>query len=94
MDNRDALALVATRRALRDGTARKLRQDAGLSQIEVGRTCRVTTQAVGKWEAGQRVPRGEPALRYAHLLVSLGLPVTDGDTSTDPDGVGSQPEYA
>jgi len=73
----DTLLLAAARRALATGQARELRERARVSQIEVGRECYVTAQAVARWESGQRVPRGEPALRYARLLVQLGLVVPD-----------------
>jgi DNA-binding transcriptional regulator YiaG len=67
----DALALARVRRWGADGTARRLRQDAQLSQNEVALVCGVTNVAVNHWERGLARPRGEPGLRYAALISRL-----------------------
>jgi DNA-binding transcriptional regulator YiaG len=73
MTTDDAMLIIEARRALSDGRARALREEAGLSQSEVARTLRVTPQAVTRWETGSRTPRGDTALRYARFLARLGL---------------------
>lgn len=73
MNANDAVLLAEARKALVDGRARTVREEAGLTQAEVGRACGVTSQAVHRWESGGRQPRGEFALRYARLLARLGL---------------------
>lgn len=55
----------------KDGRARRIRAAADLSQHEIGSACGVSTAAVSRWELGQRVPRTETGLRYAHLLAGL-----------------------
>lgn len=67
----DVAVLVWARAALRSGGAANLRVAAGLSQGEVAAAVGVTTSAVSKWEAGQRIPRGEIAMRYARFLAEL-----------------------
>ena len=67
----DLLLRAKMCRWTKDGTARDIRIQAGLSQADVGNQCGVTSVAISRWEAGDRVPRGEPALRYARLLDAL-----------------------
>lgn len=73
MDQSDDEVLVAMRRAIVDGRARQLRTAIGLSRAEVARAIGVSPEAVTKWELGQRVPRGQAAVRYARLLTKYGL---------------------
>lgn len=63
--------LVWMRRAAATGTARAIRETAGLSLAEVAREVGVTKAAVSRWETGKRVPRGEAAVAYARLLRAL-----------------------
>ncbi|MGZ5212351.1 MAG: helix-turn-helix domain-containing protein [Actinomycetota bacterium] len=59
------------RRLAESGSARVLRQGAGLSLMEVAREIDVTPSAISRWERGLRRPHGEPALRWAALLRGL-----------------------
>ncbi len=63
--------LVLLRRALADGTARRLRTDAGLSLSDVARYAGVTPATVSRWETGTHVPRVDQGLRYAAVLKAL-----------------------
>lgn len=50
----------------------------GHSQAEIASAAQVAQSTVALWETGQRVPRGDAALRYADVLESLGpLAVTE-----------------
>lgn len=64
-------SLVRARLAARVGFGAAVRKAAGLTQAEVGREVGVTQMAVSRWESGERVPRGEAALRYGELLERL-----------------------
>lgn len=59
----------------RSGEGRRVRVAAGISQAEIARTCGVAQPTVGAWEAGRRVPRGLPALRYLTVLELLAAEV-------------------
>ncbi|MGI8631609.1 MAG: helix-turn-helix transcriptional regulator [Solirubrobacterales bacterium] len=71
VDTADALALVRAREWTANGTARRIREGARLSQREVAAVIGVSNGCVSLWEAGDRLPRGEPGLRYAQLLGAL-----------------------
>jgi transcriptional regulator with XRE-family HTH domain len=71
MDADQLVALSAVRSLVRSGAARSIRVAADLSLAEVGRAVGVSPVAVFRWERGDRVPRGEPALRYGELLTAL-----------------------
>jgi len=68
MDTNEVLELAAVRALARTGTARQIRQAAGLSLAEVASSLGVSSAAVCRWEHGQRIPRGERAQRYGALL--------------------------
>jgi transcriptional regulator with XRE-family HTH domain len=70
-ESSDAAVLVWARAAIRSGVAADLRIAAELSQAEVAEAVGVTSSAICKWEAGQRVPRGGAAVRYSRFLESL-----------------------
>lgn len=53
------------------GAARSLRQSSGLSETDVATAIGVTASAVGRWERGERIPRGPRAVDYARLLQRL-----------------------
>ena len=59
------------RLAVASGRARKVRLAARLSQREFASALDVTAAAVSRWEAGNRVPRGESAERLGELLREL-----------------------
>lgn len=73
MNTDDTLLIGEMRRAIKDGRARTLREEADLSRSEAARHVRVTPQAVMRWENGTRTPRGDTAARYAQFLGRLGL---------------------
>lgn len=47
---------------------RHLREAAGLSQQDLADYLGVTRVSVGRWEAGERTPKGEHLRRYAESL--------------------------
>lgn len=63
--------LQLVRQFTTSGDARRLRELARLSQSEVGRSVGVDASTVARWERGERLPRGEAAIRYARLLDRL-----------------------
>lgn len=63
--------LMEVRAAARSGRARRLREEAGISQAEVAAAVGVTRACVSRWEAGARKPTGSAAQRYARLLELL-----------------------
>jgi len=66
-----AIELSRVRRLVRSGHARRIREEAQLSQGEVAKIVGVTSAAVSRWESGDRMPQGEAAIRYGELLRSL-----------------------
>ena len=50
---------------------RVLRQQAGLTQVELGEAVGVSGSEVSRWEAGLRRPRGRNLERYAEALARL-----------------------
>lgn len=60
--------LAALSRLPQPDIRRRIRRQAGASQIDVARECGVTREAVGRWEDGSRRPRGEHLLRYVACL--------------------------
>lgn len=63
--------LVRVRELVRSGAARSIRVAAGLSLGEVAESVGVAPATVWRWEHGDRVPRGDAALRYGELLQAL-----------------------
>lgn len=59
------------------GEAKRLREDARLTQPELAAALGVPPSTISLWENGKRAPRGEKALRYAELL----------DKISEPEGV-------
>jgi DNA-binding transcriptional regulator YiaG len=53
------------------GTARSLRERAGLTTVAVGRQLDVSPATISKWELGLRLPQGANARKYARLLSRL-----------------------
>jgi len=66
-----SLAAADARRWAADGTARRIRETAMITQAEMAEECGVTPAAVAAWEAGRRTPSGRPARRYGRLLRRL-----------------------
>ena len=67
----DLLLIAEARAAAANGTARRAREDARLTQREIGDACGVSATTVAMWETGQRNPFGTPALEYGRLLRQL-----------------------
>jgi DNA-binding transcriptional regulator YiaG len=67
----DVQKVAWVRRVARSGSARVIREAAGLSASEIARAIEVSPAAVSRWERGQRVPREEAAERWADLLRGL-----------------------
>lgn len=68
MDSTQALQLVRVRRLVKSGEAKRLRKEAGLSLGETAGAAGISVAGLWRWEAGERVPTGDPALRYADFL--------------------------
>jgi transcriptional regulator with XRE-family HTH domain len=66
------LKLVKARQLARSGTGRMLRQAAGLNGHELARAIDVDPSTLWRWEAGERRPHGDGALRYVEFLERLG----------------------
>lgn len=71
MDVKELPRLARVRALVRSGAALDTRVRAGISRTEIADALGVSPATVWRWEHGQRVPRGEPALRYAELLDRL-----------------------
>jgi transcriptional regulator with XRE-family HTH domain len=67
---------------LRSGEAQRIRIDAGLSLREVADAVNVSVSALHRWEAGDRRPRGDAAIRYAHLLGELSADLQEREAVT------------
>jgi transcriptional regulator with XRE-family HTH domain len=67
----DLRTLVFGRAAVRTGLARRLREDAQLSRVELARHCGCSEIAIRKWEAGERRPSGVVGTRYLEVLEQL-----------------------
>ena len=53
------------------GTARDIRVAAFLSQADIARSIGTDPSTVARWERGERMPRGDVALKYRRLLAKL-----------------------
>jgi DNA-binding XRE family transcriptional regulator len=53
------------------GEARTIREDARLALSDIAQSIGADPSSVGRWERGERLPRGEVALKYARLLERL-----------------------
>lgn len=84
---RDALVELARVRALaKSGEARRLRLEAALSLGEIASAVGVSTSTVYRWEAGERQPRGDGAVRYLEALEAL-EEAESGDLSRRADQI-------
>ena len=57
--------------ARQDGVLRDIRERHHLSLMDIARSVGCDPSAVGRWERGERVPRGGSAERYARLIERL-----------------------
>jgi DNA-binding XRE family transcriptional regulator len=67
----EAFHLAEARQLALSGGGRMLRELAGLNQSELARAVDVDQSTLWRWEAGERVPSGEHAIRYAKFLREL-----------------------
>jgi predicted transcriptional regulator len=63
--------LVRVRELVRSGAARSARIASGLSLGELANAAGVAVSTISRYERGQRIPRGDPALRYGAVILSL-----------------------
>lgn len=64
--------LAEVRELAASGRARELRVASRLSLADFASAIGVDQSAIGRWESGERRPRGPAALRYLALLRELG----------------------
>jgi transcriptional regulator with XRE-family HTH domain len=76
MDTDELILIAEARQAAKSGRGRRLREISGLSQLEVAAAVGVSQAAVAKWEAGERAPHGEPAIKWARVLRAMTSHVT------------------
>lgn len=72
MNATETLRLAQVRRLTATGEARRIREDAHLSQADVEGATRIPRATISRWERGLRAPRGPDALRYLDFLEWLG----------------------
>jgi transcriptional regulator with XRE-family HTH domain len=63
--------LIRVRRMAKTGTARHIREEAGLSLAEIADAAGLHKTTVFRYEHGLRRPRGEAAARYLRVLEEL-----------------------
>lgn len=66
----DLELLAELRAACRSGEVKQLRMEDGTSQSELAAYCGCSAAAISRWEDGNRIARGRPALRYARWFAS------------------------
>lgn len=67
-----ATLISLVRHLTRDGSARRIREQASLSLGDVGRALgNVQASTVMRWERGEHLPRGDTAMKYGELLAAL-----------------------
>ncbi len=71
-DQRDLFLLAAARYA-RNGSGRRIREQANMRQQEMARRIGITSTGLYRWERGQRRPRGDAAVRWVQQLSRLEL---------------------
>lgn len=71
MNTRQALQISAARSKAADGTARRIREAAGLKLWEVASVIGVDGPTLSRWERGQRRPWGPAAIAWVELLDRL-----------------------
>jgi DNA-binding transcriptional regulator YiaG len=67
----DTIAPAEARVRVANGELAAIRRRTGLSQESIARAVGVSRVAVCRWEAGERAPSGEAAVRLARLLREL-----------------------
>ena len=69
--SRSVEQLIQARALITSGEARRIREAARLSLVTVARAVEADPSAIGRWERGERLPRGSAALKYAQLITRL-----------------------
>jgi DNA-binding transcriptional regulator YiaG len=67
-----ALDLAEAVKCGKDGSAKSLRRNLGVSAEVVGGACGVAGSTITRWENGSRRPTGEAAVTWIRLLRRLG----------------------
>jgi DNA-binding transcriptional regulator YiaG len=67
----DAVVVSRTRRLVRTGAARVIREDAGLSVRELAAMVGTSAASLSRWENRKTCPRAPAALRLARALDAL-----------------------
>ena len=80
MNIAELILIAEARQAAKSGRGRRLRQLAGLSQLEISAAVGVSQAAVTKWENGLRSPHGTGAVNWALLLRELAGFITSPPT--------------
>lgn len=63
--------VAEARRFIASGEARRLREALNLSLFDVAPSVTADPSAIGRWERGERTPRGPVAVKYMRLLKRL-----------------------
>jgi DNA-binding transcriptional regulator YiaG len=63
--------VAEARQFIASGEARSIREALGLSLFDVAPSIPADPSAIGRWERGERTPRGAVAVKYARLLRRL-----------------------
>lgn len=71
MNTQQLVSLTSARTLARSGRARDIRRAAKLSLSEVAGACGVSVATIHRWENGDRIPHGPPALSWAELMRAL-----------------------
>ncbi len=65
--------LAEVRQLVANGEAKRIRTEARVKRSEIARQLEVSEPAVARWEAGERMPTGRPAIEYLRILRHLRL---------------------
>lgn len=68
---REAIERARLHDLIEAGECKRIRIEAGLSLNAIGRAIGTSAASILRWENGERIPRGDFALRYLALLDAL-----------------------
>lgn len=71
MQPTDIRRIAQVRAKALDGTARRIRTQAGISLREAAGAIRTAPSTLQRWETGECIPRKDAALAWAELLDTL-----------------------
>ena len=60
--------VAEARQFIASGEARRLREALDLSLVDVAPSVIADPSAIGRWERGERIPRGPAAVKYVRFL--------------------------